>query len=81
MRIMKILNEDENTSLDRVTIYLSLDEAKEMRDSLESLISNPIGRHEHIPDKDFNKEITVCIYDLNNISQFNEQSKKLILED
>lgn len=77
---MKILNEDENKSLDQVTIYLTLAEAQELRDSLESLLSNPIGHHEHIPNNDFSKELTVCIYDLNDIEQFNEQSKKIIQE-
>ena len=75
---MRILDEDENKSLNRVTIYLTLAEAQELRDSLESLVNSPIGRHEHIPNEDFSKELTVCIYDLNNIEQFNEQSKKIL---
>ena len=60
---MRILNEDNNKPIERVTLYLTLAEAAELRDSIEALLSNPVGRHEHIPSSDFSQEVTVCIYD------------------
>lgn len=78
---MRIYNEDTDKKVNRVTLYLTPDEASEMRDSLEALLKNDKHHHEHIPDSDFKKEITVCIYREDNLSSFDERSKKLILHD
>jgi hypothetical protein len=77
---MRILNTITDKKIDNITIYLTNSEAQELLDSLEAIISEP-KHHSHIPSEDFMKEITVCIYDPNNLSGFNERSKKLILED
>jgi hypothetical protein len=39
--------------------------------------------HEHIPDRedDFKREITVCIYRKDDLSRFDERSRKLIQND
>jgi hypothetical protein len=79
---MRIYNADTDKKANKVTIYLTLDEAKEMRDSLEALLNDSKKlRHEHIPDQDFKREITVCIYNENNLSGLDDRSKKLILQD
>jgi hypothetical protein len=78
---MRIYNVDTNKKSNRVTLYLTHDEAKEMKDALEALLKDGKKHHEHIPDKDFNKEITVCIYREDDLSSFDERSKKLIRYD
>lgn len=81
---MRIYDPNSDKKIEKVTLYLTPDEAQEMRDSLELLInSGNKHHHEHIPDRedDFKREITVCIYKEDNISSFDERSKKLILED
>lgn len=79
---MRIYNEDTDQKADRVTIYLTLDEAKEMKAALEAILKDPKKHHhEHVPDNDFKKEITVCIYREDDLSRFDERSKKLILYD
>jgi hypothetical protein len=78
---MRLLNQDNDKPLDRLTIYLTQSEAKEMLDSIQTLIKGPEGNHSHIPSEDFQKEITICIYDTDSMSNFNERSKKLIIQD
>jgi hypothetical protein len=79
---MRIYNLDSDKKVNKVIIYLTPDEAQEMRDSLELLINNKEKHHhEHIPDSDFKREITVCIYTECNISSFDERSRRLILRD
>ena len=65
--------------VNNVTLYLTPDEAQEMKDSLDALINNnEQHRHEHILNRedDFKREITVCIYRKDNLSSFDERSKK-----
>jgi hypothetical protein len=50
---MRILNEGSNAFIERVTLYLTTAEAGEVRDSINSLLSNAVGGHEHIPSSDF----------------------------
>lgn len=77
---MRILDEDNDRGLDSATIYLSIDEALQLRSALDSVIRDP-SLHHHINDEDFKKEITICIYDEKNLKHFDERSKKLILHD
>jgi len=78
---MRLLDEDTDKAVDRVTIYLTQSEAEELRDSLLALLKEPRGNHSHVPSGDFQKEITVCIYSEDALSSFNERSQKLILND
>jgi hypothetical protein len=78
---MRILDQDNDRSVGSVIIYLTNSEAAELRDSIEQMLAAPIGRHEHVSSNDYAKEITVCIYDPNRLEQFDERSKRLILED
>ena len=79
---MRILDEQHGRSLDKVTIYVTRQEALELKESLEMVIeSNEEARHEHISSEDDSKEITVCVFDPKLLEKFSERSKKLILED
>ena len=78
---MRILDEDTDKSVSAVIIYLTQAEAAELRDSLEQILADPVGRHEHVSSSDNAKEITVCLYDVNKLEQFDMRSKKLIQED
>jgi len=81
---MRIYDSNSDKKVTNVILYLTPDEAQEMKDSLELLINNnEKHHHEHIPDRedDFKREITVCIYRVDKLSGFDERSKKLILHD
>ena len=78
---MRILDEEGDKALNRVTLYLTRSEALELRDSIEALLNELSRHHEHIPDADFSKELTVCIYDPNSITTFDDRSRRLITLD
>jgi hypothetical protein len=78
---MRIYNVDSDKSLDDVTLYLTIDQAREMKNKLEGLIKQPAKSHSHISSDDFQKEITICIYDPNKLDHLSKRSKTLILED
>ncbi len=79
---MRLLNEDTDTALSRLTLLLTRAEASELRDSLEVILkSNGKARHEHVPSEDFQKELTLSIYDEADIRGFSARAQKLIRED
>ena len=79
---MRILDEETDKSVNSIIVYFTKSEALEMRDSLAQLLADPAGRHEHVSSSDYTKEVTICIYDPNELDErFHERSKKLILED
>ncbi len=47
--------------LSSVGLGLSVPEARELRDSLDGLLSDPAGRHEHVSSADYQTELTVWI--------------------
>jgi hypothetical protein len=78
---MRILDEDGDKSLNAVTLYLTKSEASELKNSLEQILSDPVNRHEHISSSDYKKEVTISIYDTDHLDQFDQRSRKIILED
>lgn len=79
---MRIYSLDSDTKINKVILYLTPDEAKELKGSLEAILSDSKKHHhEHIPDNEYKREITVCIYKEDNLSSFDERSRKLILND
>ena len=79
---MRILDQKNDQSINQVVLYLTKEEALELKDSLDGIIEdNNLGRHEHVSSSEYDKEITVCLYDPGSIEQFSERSKKLIRHD
>jgi hypothetical protein len=81
---MRIYDIDSDKKINEVILYLTSDEAREMKDALELIINDhKKHHHEHIPDREdgFKREITVCVYSKDNLDTFDERSKKLILND
>jgi hypothetical protein len=76
-----LFDEDADRKLDRVTLFFTRAEAEELRHALEGLIVNPKMHHVHISGENYQKEITVCIYDETKLDEFDERAKKLIRED
>jgi hypothetical protein len=77
---MRILNLDTNEKINQATIYLTNSEAKELKDSLDNLLKNN-SHHEHISDDSYQTEITVCIYEKDNLREFDARSHNLILDN
>ena len=78
---MRIHDMESDKSIDLVGIYLTIDEAKRLRDGLEILIKDPEQHHDHITDSDYKKELILAVYTENNMDSFDSRSRRLILED
>lgn len=78
---MRIYNVETDKKANKIVLYLTRNEAEEMKNSLEAMLVDERHHHEHISDSNYEKEITVCIYREDNLSGFDERSKKLILND
>ena len=61
---MLIENKKSKETWHRVIIYLKLSEARNLRDSLNTLLGDPAsGEHYHVSSQDYQREITVLISD------------------
>jgi hypothetical protein len=79
---MRILNQDTDKSVKNLLILLTREEAMELKDDLEQLISKGQDQdHAHLNDADFQREITVAIYNSEKCWFFNDRVKQLIAED
>jgi hypothetical protein len=78
---MRILNTDEDKVLSSVCIYLTPSELREMKGYIDDLVNEETSHHIHLNDDSYEHEITLAIYTNDNLDQFDERSKKLILKD
>jgi len=79
---MRILDITADTAIKNIVLYLKPEEAKDLYASLGALLNrNDFNNHEHIDDATYEHEITVVLYDEQNIESLNERSKKIILQD
>ena len=79
---MKIFDEKNNKTLKSLTLLLSKSEAIQFIGYLEELVSEGAEKeHFHLNNEDYSKEITLALYDVNDINHFSDRYKKLILED
>jgi len=75
------LNDADGKALDNVLLFLTVEEAKELRHDLDDLLKKkPSTGHAHIPDADYKRELTICVYDANDLDGLDERSRKLIRE-
>jgi hypothetical protein len=78
---VRILDDESDKKLDNVSIFLTKEEAVQLRGYLNQLLDNPKSQHSHLSSSDYQKEITICLYDEKNLENFNQRSIKLIRED
>jgi len=77
---MRILNEDDDKALKKIILYLTKEEAQELKTSLVDILEKK-HHHSHVSSENSKKEVSLCVYDVNNLAFFDDRSKKLILED
>jgi hypothetical protein len=79
---MRILDNTNDKSLSDIMLLLTIDEAKELRDAIETLLlQQNKNDHSHINDFDSSKELTVSLYEQSQIDGFNERIQLLIKQD
>lgn len=82
MILLRILDTNTNTAIKNIILYLKIEEAKELYDSIGTLLKGEKSiDHAHVNDISFKHEITVVLYDEQKIESLNERSKKIILND
>lgn len=67
---MTIIDKDDCLTLNRVTLLLTIDEAKSLQSQLGELISKPMIRDVHIGNMKSEGEISVAIYTETSISRY-----------
>jgi len=75
---MRILDDDRDRAIERVTVFLTRSEAGEVRDKLNALLSGDVGEHVHVSDSDLQREITLAIYSEDDLLRFNERARRII---
>ena len=78
---MRILDDESDKKLDNISIFLTKEEAIQLRGYLNQLLENTGLQHSHLSSIDYQKEITICLYDEGKLDNFNQRSIKLIKED
>jgi len=78
---MRILDIDSNKKIDNIMILLTKKEIIQLLGYSKQLIDNPSADHHHLSSDDYQNEITICIYDHENIDNFNPRVQKLIRDD
>ncbi len=79
---MRILDETRDNSVEMVILLLTKSEATELHDDLEWLLNNDgKEQHAHVSSEDYQKEITIALYEEGKTEGFNERCKKLIMEN
>jgi len=76
---MRIFDEDNRKVLSKVTLLLKEHEARELIEDLTFLLENR-NEHAHVNDWTYEHEITIALYDENNIEHFSERIQKVIKE-
>ncbi len=77
---MRILDNDTNRALANISVFLTPADAKEMIGYLEHLLEEPLLHHAHLSDEEYKREITLAVYSESNLNEFDERSRKLIIE-
>ena len=82
---MRILHRETNQVFNDIEIFLTVEEAQWLSAKLDWLWEHPEDHHSHLETdlvgNKYQKELTVAVYTEDNLKQFDERSRKLILED
>jgi hypothetical protein len=75
---MRIYDPKRKQLLERVTLFLTPAEAKELGQAAMDLTQRQKHHHHHIADLEFKREITVAVYTPENVAAFDDESRKIL---
>lgn len=81
---MRICDDVSDKKLDRITLFLNEEEVLKLESYLKDYIEKYKEKkdfHFHISSEDYKKELTVCIYNPDNIEMLHPRAQKLIRDD
>ena len=82
VRFIRILDVNTDKAIRNIVLYLKIEEAREVYDSLGMLLKeNDFGAHAHINDESYEHELTVVLYDEQNMSSLSKRSIEIIKEN
>ena len=64
--------------IDNVTLLLTIDEAKELKDGISQLLYADDLHHVHVSSSDYQTEISVSIVEKNNIESYHSDIRMII---
>ena len=76
---MRIQDDDRDVEVRNATLFVTRAEAEEIRESLALLLRLGGVAHDHISTDDFQRELTVCLYEeAGQNSGLNERALRLL---
>lgn len=79
---MYMLDDESNKRIRSLTLLLTKDEIKQLLGYARQLLEDkPSSDHYHLSTEDYQKEITLCLYEPTKIENFQPRIQKLILLD
>jgi len=81
---MRMLDMATQQPLRNVIVYLTREEAIQVRSALDQLLAitdDAVAEHIHINDSEYRHELTLTIYTKANIDKFDARSRQLLLEE
>ncbi|MCL2492313.1 MAG: hypothetical protein FWE87_06200 [Coriobacteriia bacterium] len=83
---MRIIDADAKQAMKHVILYLTPQEAGELRDFTDALLRDDAylayGAHDHVYDEHYEHEITLIVHGKDSIDKsLDDQFQKIILED
>lgn len=77
---MNIYDYKRKESVKNLTLYLSSQDIYQMISYLEDMVTAGQSDHSHLTSEDVQTEITLVVYNRNNLKDFDDDSKRVIEE-
>lgn len=79
---MHIHDDESNEKLSCITMILTKSEVQQMLGYAKQFLENfPSSDHFHLSSDDYQKEITICLYNPESIESYSPRIQKLIKDD
>ena len=78
---MRIYDSKSKVVLQKITLFLTPDEASELADLARELANDPKKHHGHVTTVDYSQELTIAVYTAENLSAFDPESRAILEQD
>jgi len=78
---MQIFDDTSDKKLDNITLFLTKSELQILSGYARQLLEKSSYDHFHLSSEDYQKEVTICVYDPEKTENFHPRIQKLIREN
>jgi hypothetical protein len=81
---MRLLDEETDRTLRKLALYLTPEEAREVRDALEQLLIDRETvrlEHVHVDDREYEHHLTLVVYTAEQVDELQPRYRRLIIDD